>query len=110
MNDLPELKIFIDDFPPLFRSIDFFKKADANMNKKDWGLGDLALVILAGVNLGIRVVKTYNDGEKLVNALMSPKPVLMSIPARVYFPVQNRVTVRRKSRRNLATRKVLHKH
>jgi len=87
-QDLPELNQFISDLEPLLKSTDLLVKSSANMNKKDWGWGDLLLFVLASANFGLRAYKTTDDFTKLVEAVKNPKPAPTPMDARLFFQLQ----------------------
>lgn len=90
MNELAEFKIFMNDLPPLARNFDWLYQANSKLNKKDAAWTDLLELGLAAFCFGAQAVKTYNDGKKLYEAVTEPKPGLVPIDARFYFPVHNR--------------------
>lgn len=87
-EDLPELNQFIDDLEPLLKSTDLLVKSSANMNKKEWGWGDLLLFVLASANFGLRAYKTTDDFTKLVQAVKNPQPAPTPIDARLFSQLQ----------------------
>jgi hypothetical protein len=86
---LPELNNFIDGLKPLSKSVDLLIKADANMDKKNWGLGDLCLFGFALLNFGYRFEKSVDDFSQFVEAVKNPKPLPTPIDERFLFALQN---------------------
>lgn len=98
-NVIKLAKSVVQDLSHLDKSFNFADKSILYLNqKKEWSFGDYLLIAFNIVNVGFCVVKTIDDGEKLVNALMQPLPQLQprrtQIPARNYLSVRKRVKVK----------------
>ncbi|MBD3557533.1 hypothetical protein H6S82_01450 [Planktothrix sp. FACHB-1355] len=89
MTDLPEFNNFIAGIKPLINSADLLVKSSANMNKKNWGWGDLFVFGLTFLNFSCRAVKTADDFNHLIEAVKNPKPLPTPIDARFLLQLQN---------------------
>lgn len=113
MSEIPKLfNTVIQDFRDLGGAIDFADKSALYLSrKKEWSFSDYLLIGFNALNIGFRGYKTYHDADKLLTELANPTPapkkiaVPARIPARVYFPKRQRVTIKRK-RQNIAYKRV----
>lgn len=89
MSELPEFNNFVAGIKPLISSADLLVKSSANMNKKNWGWGDLFVFGLTFLNFSCRVVKTADDFNHLTEAVKNPKPIPTAIDVRFLLQLQN---------------------
>lgn len=89
MSELPEFNNFIAGIKPLINSADLLVKSSADMNKKNWGWGDLFVFGLTFLNFSCRAVKTADDFNHLIEAVNNPKPLPTAIDVRFLLHLQN---------------------